>query len=234
MSTNKKILVIDDDEKLNNLLAEYLIKFSYKVIKSYSAEDGIKKHKLENPDLIILDIMLPGKDGFEICKEIRKTSSVPIIMLTARGEVTDRIVGLELGADDYIPKPFEPRELAARIQSVLRRTENKKCPDALKIGDITIDFNTQSVCVKNVQVNLTTMEFTILSIFVKNSGRVLSRERIMDSIKGMDWDSYDRSIDVLISRLRQKINDDPKNPRYIKTIWGSGYKFIGEEIENQA
>jgi two-component system phosphate regulon response regulator OmpR len=230
---SKTILIIDDDEKLNNLLSEYLKKFNFNVLTSYSADDGIKKLKAEQPDLLILDIMLPGKDGFEACKEIRKESSIPIIMLTARGEVTDRIVGLELGADDYLPKPFEPRELVARIQSLFRRIESKDLPEVMKIGNFLVDFNKQFVLVNNSALNLTTAEFTILSILIKNSGRVLTRNKIMDALKGMDWDAYDRSIDVLISRLRQKLNDDPKKPKYIKTIWGSGYKFIGEDIEQK-
>jgi DNA-binding response OmpR family regulator len=229
----KTILIIDDDEKLNNLLSEYLTKFNFKVVTSYSADDGIRKLKAEQPELLILDIMLPGKDGFEACKEIRKESSIPIIMLTARGEVTDRIVGLELGADDYLPKPFEPRELVARIQSLFRRIEAKDYSGVLKIGNFVVDFNKQIVLMGNSPVDLTTAEFTIFSILLKNSGRVLTRDKIMDALKGMDWDVYDRSIDVLISRLRQKLNDDPKKPKYIKTIWGSGYKFIGEDIEQK-
>ncbi|MFH1197572.1 MAG: response regulator transcription factor [bacterium] len=230
MNSEKTILIIDDDEKLNNLLADYLAKFNYKVLKSFSAEEGFRKLKNGYPDIIILDIMLPGKDGFEICRTIRKDNSIPIIMLTARGDVTDRIVGLELGADDYLPKPFEPRELVARIQSVLRRTDNLSCPEIINTGVLNINFNSQKVMLADKTVDLTTMEFALLSLFIKNPGKVYSREKIMDTLKGMDWEAYDRSIDVLISRLRQKLNDDPRNPDYIKTVWGAGYKFIG--IEN--
>lgn len=230
-SSRKKILVIDDDEKLNNLLADYLVKYGYKIISSYSGAEGVKKQKQELPDLIILDIMLDDTSGFEVCKEIRKNSSVPIIMLTARGEVTDRIVGLELGADDYLAKPFEPRELVARIQSVFRRTGNNKYPDRIELANLKIDFYSQTVSIENSPIELTTMEFAILSLFVKNPGKVFSRDNIMDALKGMDCESFDRSIDVLISRLRQKLNDDSRIPKYIKTIRGSGYKFIGAKIE---
>lgn len=228
----RKILVIDDDEKMNNLLNDYLSKFEYDVVTSVEPQKGIELLKSEKPDLVILDVMLPGKNGFEVCKDIRKENAVPIIMLTARGDVTDRIVGLELGADDYLPKPFEPRELVARIQSVLRRNEGQKNHGQVKISNLLIDFEKQTVHIDGDFIELTTMEFEILSVFVKNAGRVLSRERLMELIKGMEWESYDRSVDVLISRLRQKLNDDPKHPRFIKTMWGSGYKFIGAEIED--
>lgn len=229
MSLKKKILVIDDDEKLCLLLSEYLIKFGFEVVSAYTAEEGLKKLALENPDLLILDIMLPGQDGLTVCKEIRRGSTIPIIMLTARGDVVDRIVGLEIGADDYLTKPFEPRELVARLQSVLRRASQVKQPEIIRVGPVQIDLNRQSLKILDQPVELTTMEYTILEIFVKNSGRVLTREKLMDALKGMDWDVYDRSIDVLISRLRQKLNDDPRNPTFIKTIRGSGYSFIGNE-----
>ena len=226
---NKKILIIDDDEKLNALLSEYLAGFNFDVIIAVNSEKGLMNLENENPDIIILDVMLPGKNGFDVCKEIRKENSIPIIMLTARGDVTDRIVGLELGADDYLPKPFEPRELAARIQSILRRRVNEvKADGKIKFDDLLIDLDRQTVFINGQNIELTTMEFEMLKVFAKNPGIVFSRERVMELLKGIDWDTYDRSVDVLISRLRQKLNDNPKQPRYIKTIWGSGYKFIGD------
>jgi len=224
----KTILIIDDDKKLNELLIDYLKKFSFNVRAATHPVEGLKTISLNLPDLIILDVMLPDMDGFEVCRKIRKDHSVPIIMLTARGDITDRIVGLELGADDYLPKPFEPRELVARIQSVLRRTSEKVKKDILIIGKLKIDYNRHSVKIEGREIELTAMEYEVLTVFVKNYGIVLNRDQIIEKIKGLDWDSFDRSIDVLISRLRQKINDDPKEPTFIKTIWGTGYMFIGE------
>jgi two-component system phosphate regulon response regulator OmpR len=228
MSAAKKtILVIDDDEKLNALLVDYLGNFGYTVKTATHPDKGLKLLTRQAPDLVILDIMLPGRDGFEVCREIRKTSTVPVIMLTARGEVTDRIVGLELGADDYLPKPFEPRELVARIQTVLRRVTTPVPTGTIRSGDIEIDPNTHAVQLRGKPVELTTLEFKLLLLFMRSPGTVLSRDRIMDELCGMDWEVYDRSIDVLISRLRQKLGDDPRQPVYIRTVWGSGYKFIG-------
>jgi len=230
---NKTILIIDDDKKLNNLLSDYLSKFGFKVTTVTHPDEGLKILKRELPDIIILDIMLPKMDGFEVCKEIRKEYSVPIIMLTARGEVTDRIVGLELGADDYLPKPFEPRELVARIQSVLRRGSEDLKSGIIKFGRLVVDIEKHSVLLDGENVDLTTMEFEILSLFVRNPGKVFTRDHLMDRIRGIEWEAFDRSIDVLISRLRQKLNEHPKKPSFIKTIWGTGYKFIGEALEDE-
>lgn len=225
----KKILVIDDDQKLNQLLINYLKKFDFQVETYTHPQKGLQALKREIPDLIILDIMLPDMDGFEVCKRIRQVYSVPIIMLTARGEVTDRVVGLELGADDYLPKPFEPRELVARIQTILRRSSKDTNGAIKRIGEITIDFNKHHVQLKGKSVDLTTAEYEILKLFINRPGIVLSRNQILDHLWDIEWDVYNRSVDVLISRLRQKMGDDPRNPQFIKTVWGSGYMFIGEE-----
>lgn len=230
---NKTILIIDDDKKLNHLLSDYFSKFGFKVTTVTHPDEGLKILKRELPDIIILDIMLPKMDGFEVCKEIRKEYSVPIIMLTARGEVTDRIVGLELGADDYLPKPFEPRELVARIQSVLRRGSEDLKSGIIKFGRLVVDIEKHSVLLDGENVDLTTMEFEILSLFIRNPGKVFTRDHLMDRIRGIEWEAFDRSIDVLISRLRQKLNEHPKKPSFIKTIWGTGYKFIGEALEDE-
>ena len=230
---DKTILIIDDDKKMNKLLGKYLIEFGFKVTAVTHPEDGLRILKRELPDIIILDIMLPDMDGFEVCKEIRKEYSVPIIMLTARGDVTDRIVGLEIGADDYLPKPFAARELVARIQSILRRSTHKLKSEIVKFGNLIVDFKKHTVLADGKNIDLTTMEFEVLSIFVKNPGKVLHRDRILDKLRGIEWDSFNRSVDVLISRLRQKLNDNPKNPTLIKTIWGIGYMFIGEEIDDE-
>lgn len=223
----KKVLIIDDDKKMNSLLSDFLSKFGHQVFSVTSGSDALKEIPRIDPDIIILDIMLPGMDGFETCREIRKKYKTPIIMLTARGDVTDRVVGLEMGADDYMPKPFEPRELVARIQSVLRRSSLPVEKSKRVFGELDIDYLSHSVSYKGVPITLTNMEFELLSYFTKNEGIVLSRDKIFERLKGLDDDSFDRSIDVLVSRLRQKIGDDPKNPRFIRTIRGSGYKFIG-------
>lgn len=223
-----KILVIDDDEELNRLLKAYLEKSNYQVIPALNPMEGIKLALKEKPDLIILDVMMPEMDGFEVCREIRKESNIPIIMLTARGDVTDRIVGLELGADDYLPKPFEPRELDVRIKTILRRTQFVETAGNLKFGMLSLFPGKFVAELNGTRLDISTFEFELLLLFAKNKGKVLSRNMIMDKLRGIDWAVYDRSIDMLISRLRQKLNDDPKKPVYIKTIRGLGYVFIGE------
>ncbi len=226
------ILIIDDDQKLTQLLKKYLSDFGFNVITASHPEIGLTKLKNESPHLIILDIMLPDIDGFKLCKIIRKSSSIPIIMLTARGDVTDRVVGLELGADDYLAKPFEPRELVARIQSVLRRIKNApdKAHDKTLIFDkLKIDVKRQRVKVDEREVILTTHEFAALALLVKHTGKVLSRDDILNELSGIDCDAFNRSVDITMSRLRKKLHDDPKDPSYIKTVWGAGYVFIGVE-----
>ena len=227
MSVKKHILIIDDDEKLNALLKDYLNNYAYSVNSVTHPSDGLKAIRQKDPDLIILDIMLPDMDGFEVCREIRKISTVPIIMLTARGDVTDRIVGLEMGADDYLPKPFEPRELVARIQSVMRRSSAQPL-SIIRFHGLELDLEKQTVVLFNKNIALTTMEFELLRLFAENPGKVLTRDQMMDALRGMDWSSFDRSIDVLLSRLRQKLQDDPKAPKWILTVRGTGYKFIGD------
>ncbi len=227
------ILIIDDDEKLNQLLEKFLSDFGMKVISSITPSNGLKMIKAHDPNLIILDIMLPEMDGFEVIKQIRRESRIPVIMLTARGDLTDRVVGLELGADDYLAKPFEPRELVARIQSVLRRSTPGSFKSAESFGNLKIDFNRQSVSLDEVSIDLTTNEFAILSLLAVNKGKVLNRDQILQELSGIDCDAFNRTVDVTISRLRQKLEDDPKNPKFIKTIWGSGYLFLPKAPEDQ-
>ena len=222
-----KILIIDDDEKLNRLLTDYLSKMGFTVMTSTLPSAGLEKLEEESPDLVILDVMLPEMDGFEVCRTIRQSSSVPVVMLTARGEVMDRVVGLEIGADDYLPKPFEPRELVARIQAILRRIQTKSKSGLKTIGALCIDFHKYEVRVDDKLVHLTLNEFECLVLLVKNKGKVLNRDQIIEELRGIEWDAYNRSVDITMSRLRQKLGDDPKNPRFIKTIWGTGYLFIG-------
>ncbi len=226
----KQLLLIDDDSKLNNLLTDYLGKFNFNVYAVTHPQEGLDYLQTNTADLIILDVMLPEMDGFETCRRIRQNYSTPVIMLTARGEVTDRIVGLEIGADDYIPKPFEPRELVARIQTVLRRESRSAVTESKSFGALHIDFHKHSTTLNGKELDLTSAEFELLSLFVQNASKVLNRDQIMDKIRGIEWDAFNRSVDVLVSRLRQKIQDDPKHPQFIKTIWGSGYMFIGENV----
>jgi len=222
------ILIIDDDAKLNHLVKEYLGQFGFKTLTATHPVEGLKKLAKDAPDLIILDVMLPDMDGFEVCKKIRQSYSVPIIMLTARGEVADRVVGLELGADDYLPKPFEPRELAARIQTVLRRTGKNGDTATRRFGSLLVDFDRRIARIDDAVLDLTTNEFAALALLVKNAGKVLNRDQILEELRGMECEAFNRSVDITISRLRQKLNDDPKNSVFIKTIWGTGYVFIGD------
>jgi two-component system phosphate regulon response regulator OmpR len=222
------VLVIDDDERLNLLLTEYLGQFGFNVRTADHPEAGLRSLRSDPPDIVVLDIMLPEMDGLAVCRKIRETSRVPIVMLTARGSVTDRIVGLEMGADDYLPKPFEPRELVARLQAVLRRgAATAADDDRVRTGDLEVNWTTRAATLRGEALLLTTSEFELLGLLVRNRGRVLSRERIMDQMRGVDWDAYDRSIDVLVSRLRQKLGDDAKQPVFIRTVRGTGYCFIG-------
>ncbi|MEJ2098649.1 MAG: response regulator transcription factor [Desulfobacterales bacterium] len=225
---NPTLLIIDDDAKLNELLKDFLKGFGFDVITATRPARGLKKLKQAAPDLVILDIMLPEMDGFDVCRTIRQTSNVPIIMLTARGEITDKVVGLELGADDYLAKPFEPRELVARIQSVLRRTRPLKDTRSLSFNRLTIDRAKQTVLLDGRPVDLTTNEFRALALLAANAGKILNRDQILQELRGIDCDAFNRSVDITVSRLRQKLKDNPKSPEFIKTVWGSGYVFIEE------
>ena len=223
-----KVLLIDDDKKHSELLQAYFKRFGINLLCAFEAEGGFKKLNREEPDLLLLDIMLPGKDGFEICREVRKTSNIPIIMLTARGDVIDRVSGLELGADDYIGKPFEPRELVARVQAILRRSESAgPVAGQLNFEGLSIDTDTRSVRVDDKPVDLTSMEYELLLILARRHGRKLSRDDILSELRGIDAAILTRSVDIMISRLRQKLGDSVKPPRFIQTVWGRGYSFVG-------
>jgi DNA-binding response OmpR family regulator len=219
--------MIDDDEGLNTLLTEYLEPFGFTVRAVAHAEEGLRALRADPPDIIVLDLMLPGMDGLAVCRKIRETSRIPIVMLTARGGVMDRIVGLEMGADDYLPKPFEPRELVARLQAVLRRGAPALPEETQRLGELEVNWAACSVRRNGKPVPLTTAEFELFRLLARNRGRVLSRDRILDEMRGVDWESYDRSIDVLVSRLRQKLGDDARKPTFILTVRGTGYSFIG-------
>jgi DNA-binding response OmpR family regulator len=226
-----KILLIDDDEKLGGLLSSYFERFDLNLITATHPREGLAKLHSEKPELVILDIMLPDQDGFEVCRTIRKTNSVPIIMLTARGEVTDRIVGLELGADDYLPKPFEPRELVARIQNVLRRSASRQeGRSLLRFKDLEINLDRRTVKLEGETLDLTTMEYQLLVALASNPGRTFTRDEILNELRGIDAQIFSRSVDILVSRLRQKLKDTTRQPRFIKTVWGTGYAFVADEL----
>jgi DNA-binding response OmpR family regulator len=223
------ILVIDDDRKLNELLSSYLGQFGMEVLTAGDPDEGMAILRKRTPALVILDVMLPGRDGFTVCRDIRRESAVPIIMLTARGDLPDRVAGLELGADDYLPKPFEPRELVARIQTVLRRTGEARHElesHRLRAEALIVDLRSRMAWLEGTPLDLTTTEFEILTLFLQHPRAVLTRDEIMERVRGTDWEAYNRSIDVAVSRLRHKLHDDPKRPRYFKTVWGSGYLFL--------
>ena len=223
-----KALLIDDDLKLAKLLENYLRKFTIRLTSisdPLQAMDAMKHH---NPEVIILDVMMPDMNGFDVCRLIRKKYSVPIIMLSARGEPNDKIQGLELGADDYLAKPFEPRELVARITSLIRRAPDKRnLEDSIfEVDDLHLEIKMQGKV-----LDLTTKEYDLLSLFINNPGVLFTRDDIILEIKGIQAHLFSRSIDILISRLRQKIESDPKSPEIIKTIWGKGYIFLSSHKE---
>ena len=226
-TSSPSVLIIDDDEELNTLLTEFLGRYGLVVTTASHPDQGLRSFKARPPDILILDVMLPGVDGFAVCKKVRETSRVPIIMLTARGDVSDRVLGLELGADDYLPKPFEPRELVARIYAVLRRGTLAVAGETLRSGDLELNLDARTATLAGHTLDLTTAEFDLLSLFVRQRGRALTRERILDEIHDLDGEAFDRSIDVAVSRLRRKLGDDPKSPTFIKTVWGRGYCFVG-------
>ena len=228
-----KVLLIDDDFRHSELLKNYLSRYGMKLDCVGDAEKGLKRFDISDPDLLLLDVMLPGKNGFDVCAEIRKKSNVPIIMLTARGDVSDRISGLELGADDYIGKPFEPRELVARIQSVLRRVDKevKSSDGVLKFDGLTLDTNSRTAKVDGNAVELTSMEYELLFILAKNTGKKMHRDELLSKLRGINATILTRSIDIMVSRVRNKIGDKAKPARFIQTIWGSGYIFVAKELK---
>jgi len=224
------VLLVEDDLRLAALTREYLEGHGLAVIHVSDGRRGLEEASSGRFDAVLLDLMLPGKDGLEVCRELRARSDVPIIVLTARGEEADRVMGLELGADDYLAKPFSPRELLARIRAVTRRAKGRAGParDAVKVGALLVDPAARRVTLDGREVVLTGHEFALLEALARRAGRVLSREQLLELAGGSAEDAFDRSIDVHVSRLRQKLGDDPKRPRLIKTIRGAGYLLAGE------
>ena len=237
-SNNTKILMVDDDTKLCRLVKDYLAPFGFAVEAAHTGISGLEKTKAENFDAMILDVMMPEMDGFEVLKEIRKFSNIPVLMLTALGDEADRIVGLEIGADDYLPKTFSTRELLARLRAVTRRSQmsanaaqEQNDSDEITVGDIYINSATHEAEKGGEKLNLTALEFDLLKCLARSAGRVLDRDKILDEIAGRSYDVFDRSIDVHISSLRKKLGDDFKNPRYIKTIRSVGYMLVPQTEE---
>jgi DNA-binding response OmpR family regulator len=222
------VLIVEDDPDTVNLVQLYLRRDGYQVLTASEGHEGLKLAKEAGPSLVVLDLMLPGLDGMEICRQLRQESDVPIIMLTARVEEEDRLEGLNLGADDYVTKPFSPRELAARVRAVLRRTARdaeQEGPPRLSIGDITVDLEKRTVEMRGEQVHLTPTEYRLLVLLMREPGRTFSRDQIIDHVFGYDFDGFDRTVDAHVSNLRSKLEKDPYKPRYIRTVYGVGYRF---------
>ena len=226
-----RILIIDDDVRLATMVREYLAAAGLSVATEETATAGLARLGREPVDALVLDVMLPDGDGFDVLRRVRATSEIPVLMLTARGDPTDRIVGLELGADDYLPKPFEPRELLARLRAILRRQRSSGARDVLRFGRLEIDRDTRTVRVDGEERALTSHQFDLLTALAEHPGRVLSRETLLDLAKGEPLDAFDRSIDVHISRIRAAIEDEPKHPRRIITVRGAGYVFAKVQDE---
>jgi DNA-binding response OmpR family regulator len=225
----KKILVVDDDVKTVELVRLYLNRDGYQVLTAYDGVEALRLARENYPDLIVLDLMLPDIDGLEVCRTLRHESDVPIIMLTARTTDQDKLVGLDLGADDYVTKPFSPKELAARVRAVLRRLPGERGPEEIKSGELSMDFTTHEAWFAGRPLSLTSVEFKLLGVLAKEPGRVFSRASLVEEALGYDFEGFDRTIDVHVLNLRRKIEPDPSHPIYIKTIYGVGYKFVGGE-----
>jgi DNA-binding response OmpR family regulator len=226
MSPRSTALLVEDDVRLASLVAEYLGQQEVEVVVAPDGERGLELLGRRGFDVVLLDLMLPGIDGLEVCRRIRKESArpdVPIVMLTAKGDDVDKIVGLELGADDYLAKPFNPRELLARIHALLRRAGGARERSIFRSGELLIDFDAREVSVGGKRQVLTHYEFQLLAVLARRAGRVLAREQLLDALKGEEFEAFDRSIDVHVSKLRSKLEENPKAPRYIKTVRGVGY-----------
>ena len=223
----RNILVVEDDRNICDLIHMYLVKEGFDVRIAGDGGKAIEEFQKQVPDLILLDIMLPVMDGWSVCAKIRETSKVPIIMLTAKGEVEDRIIGLELGADDYLIKPFSPRELVARVRALFRRTHLADEPqvEVLDFGDLVIDISGHKILVDGKEVDLTASEFKLLTTLARHPGRVYNRMELVEKVLGYDFEGYERTIDSHVKNLRAKLGDDPKHPKWLYTVHGVGYRF---------
>lgn len=231
------ILLVEDDVRLSSLVKEYLEKQAYDIQVEYRGDRAVKRIIDEAPDLVILDLMLPGKDGLSICRDVRSRYKGPILILTAREEDMDQVAGLELGADDYVKKPVEPRVLLARIRALFRRTCNSSempgpnSPKKIKVGGLALNLSSRNATLSNRPLELSTTEFDLLWLLASRAGEVLDRDLLCQAVKGVEYDGIDRSIDVAVSRLRKKVQDNPDQPFRIKTVWGSGYLFVEDAWE---
>lgn len=222
----KKVLVVEDEMKIARLVRDYLHQAGFDVIEAVDGPTALSLARAERPDMVVLDLGLPGMDGLDVTRQLRATSSVPIIMLTARSEETDRIVGLELGADDYVTKPFSPKELVARIRAVLRRADaTLGGGETVRVGNIEIDIPKRRVTVGGAEIELTASEFDLLLVLARQPGRIYTRAQLLDAVRGVSFESYERSVDAHIKNLRRKIEDDPKRPTLVLTVYGVGYKL---------
>lgn len=223
----QRILVVDDERKIAEVCRDYLVVAGFEVLLAEDGPGGLALARSERPDLVVLDLMLPGMDGLDVCRELRRESNMPIIMLTARVEESDKLIGLELGADDYITKPFSPRELVARVRAVLRRADTPALPSELvRAGDVTLDRATYEVTIPQGTIALTPTEFEILSTLASYPGRIFSRQQLLRAAHGVAFESYERAIDSHIRNLRRKIESTASSHHYIVTVYGVGYKFV--------
>jgi DNA-binding response OmpR family regulator len=228
-SSVKTILIVDDEPKITRLARDYLENAGFAVLTTGTGEDALSYVRRENPDLVVLDLGLPDMDGLDVCRQLRKSTSVPIIMLTARNEETDKLIGLELGADDYITKPFSPKELVARVRAVLRRVVSANEPQAiLKISDLALDLPAMRVRRGTESIDLTPTEFELLAALASQPGRIFTRAQLLDAVHGVAIESYERAIDAHIKNIRKKIEINPREPEYILTVYGVGYRLNDE------
>jgi len=222
----KTVLIVEDELKITRLVRDYLEQAGFAVIEAADGQAAIAAARAERPDMIVLDLGLPGMDGLDVTRRLRETSSVPIIMLTARVEETDRIVGLELGADDYMTKPFSPKELVARIRAVLRRADaTLGGGELVRAGEVTLDIPKRRVTVRDGEVELTVTEFDLLLTLARHPGRIYTRAQLLDNVHGVAFESYERSIDAHVKNIRRKIESDPRHPQLVLTVYGVGYRF---------
>lgn len=225
VALDAKILVVEDELKIARLVREYLTGAGFDVVTAATGPAGITAFRSERPDLVVLDIGLPEVDGYDVTRTIRSQTSTPIIMLTARSDETDRIIGLELGADDYVVKPFSPRELVARVKAVLRRTRGERNAEVLRAQDLVVDLARRIVLRGGESIELTTSEFELLVVLASQPGRVFTRSQLLDALRGVSFESYERAIDAHVKNIRKKLEPQPRQPRYISTVYGVGYRF---------
>jgi DNA-binding response OmpR family regulator len=232
----RRVLMIDDDTELASFLARYVDKHGYQLVHAASPKEGLLELQRVKPEAVLLDISFPDGSGLELCRRVRSSNPVPIIMISALGETADRIVGLEAGADDYLPKPFDPRELVAHLDALFRRAERLSSAgddEVREVGTVQVDRGRRQVTVDGRLIETTAAEFELLALLIAKPGHVFSRDEILNELKGIDWDAYSRSVDLVVSRLRKKLGDDPKKPRFLKTVWGGGYVFLPPPSERK-